>query len=753
MNLNIGYLKPSSSFFRSDKEDPRGISSVLEEITGRSDFMGIGVKDFHVTPLDGLDVLIIPWGLIGNLDLVGEKAGRLKSFVAKGGICWIMHQNTWGWYEPVFPPHLKPVRIKNENVEADAYFPSNRLKYVCPWIVKKSHPLWNMPFFIDEGDFLDWEVDLLGTIRKSAGTHVVYVPKGWDILAGYVDEAVRLEDRGALVLEAKFGKGCYFWTQILPAECAFKKHHGIERETWTKLFHNVFAYFENRKRSKIFEIELKPIPWAVCSNESVRVKIKSQRKIKSVDWEICSPSGKVEKIRNTGALSYKPGEGGTYEVRSRAVASDKATACGRTYFKSSCGLTPFRFVFHTHYNTTYTPINLAMLSAYAKKEGVDAVFLAEGLFYGDEDMFCRIEDAALRLIDNPAVRIFHGEEVHHMHQYNKKEGAVHPECNDTRRHAVSLGCESVYPYSPEFWEWEDVHKIHAQGGLAVAAHPGIQPWWTQPGKADDFEGFEFSGREGPYWDAVLKKGGFPTGMVPCDIDYNYFTFANIIWLDERFSQESVLNGILRGRVCGVTTSGKRGRREDCGLWFDVNGQIPGGVLYAVDSVALRVRAKSPFRFSGLLINRNGNAAYRTIKLDRKSFEIKVKERLPGDLFYRIELKARLKGEEGWFFANPVFVKKVQGPRSGYFYFQNRAERVFDKEKKRYMASLTQVERVRFAGGVWEIIFKEPGEGKLFLGGAHPARIILDGRGIKIKPSKCAGIPFGKGRHAVKIEVV
>lgn len=751
-NLKIGYIMPSSSFYRRDKDLPT-LSSILKTVTGRSNFREIGIKDFLLSSIERLDVLIIPWGLIGNMDMVEKKAERLKSFVEKGGLCWIMHQNTSGWYAPVFPPRLKPIRIENKYEEMDAYFPEGRMKYVCPLILRRSHPLWNYPYFIDETDFLDWNITLLGKKKESASTHVVYVPDSWNILAGYADEATRVSDRAALVFEAGYGKGHYFWTQILPAECAFKKD-GIERHTWEKLFCNALVYLETLKRSMVFEITLEPESWAVCSGDSVEILVKSQKKIKSIRWEIYSPTGKVEQIKRQSFLVYKPSEGGTYEIRAGAVAKDGTLARGRTFVKCTNGLTPFRYVIHTHFSTTYMPIHPAMLSAYARNQGIDAIFAAEGLFYGDKNMFCRLDDETLRLVDSPAVRFFHGEEIHHMHQYNKKEGAICPESDDTRRHAVTLGCESVYPYSPEFWQWKNLKRVHAKSGLVVAAHPGIQTWWMDHGGADDFEGFEFYGREGANWDKMLKSGRHPVGMFAHDIDPNCFNAVNIVWMDRSFSLENLLNGILQGRIVGVTTFGKFSRKGDNHFWFGINGLFPGGILYAADAVTLGVRAKTPFLFTQLCVCKNGDISHKISKINKKTFNLSLTDRLKCNSFYRIELKLKREEEERLFFSNPVFVKKIAGPPSGYFYFQNRAKRLFDKKQKRFVIPVTQVEQAIYTGKEWKVIFNEPGtECEWILGGVRIVKVVVDGNDITYfqKGHERVVISLGTGRHEAIIE--
>jgi hypothetical protein len=187
---------------------------------------------------------------------------------------------------------------------------------------------------------------------------------------------------------------------------------------------------------------------------------------------------------------YTPQNSGTHQIKVIATTEDKIQIVGWGFFKVTKSYTPFRFFTHAHFENSYAPESLGLLYGASRRLGIDGVVLAGGLFYKDKRLYQKIGKKELKLIDNPAVRFFPGEEIHCMHQYTKEEGL--PEDNpDSRRHTSTLGCYNLYPYSTDYWRPENLIKIHKNKGLAIACHPYKDPWWIKPQKGHNFEAVEF----------------------------------------------------------------------------------------------------------------------------------------------------------------------------------------------------------------------------------------------------------------------
>lgn len=713
--------------------------------------------NFSAQDLKGVDLFIFPHWTLGHiLHITKERGEAIKNFVKRGGICWIMSQRQRGDYSFLFPSSLRLIDIENKYTDLDAY-PSGRKPYICPWILKREHSIFNKPNYIDEGDFLFWDLRIDNEIYRVSATHIVYLPDAWQILAGYADQRIKLEDKASLIAEAKYGKGLFFWTQTFSPEITYKKERGFTK----KFLQNILIYFKDFEENKVFKVKMEPEPWSILSGEKIRIKVKPKEKIKSIDLKILTPKGNEENVKG---IEYIPEEGGTYRIRAKITAEDGRFTFAHTFFKVTKGLTPFRFLTHTHFQIDWSPEHLGTLFGACRRLNIDGVVLATGLFYGDEKFYLGAED--IKEIDNPAVRFFIGEEIHCMHNYTLKEGGARQ--FDNRRHATTVGC-ITYPYTREYWHPNNLVKVHKKKGIAIVAHPGSQPWWIEPQNNHTFEAVEFDRTNPKIWDKMLREREFISGVSGVDnLGPNRLFFPaspNIGWFDKPFNLNSIIGAILKGRVTKIATqpiSYSRFDVEDCFsilkkeiakgknniLWFDINNQFSGGTLYATDKVKLNIKAKSSFPIKVLRVVKDGNRNYRKIKINNKTLGYSKVERINENTYYRIEI------DSGGCLSltNPIFIRKVKGPKDSYFYFQNMALFYFNKEKGRFIANLTQLKGIKFYNNIWEISFFDEGEGKIFIGG-KTKEIELDGRKVKYKREKGEmAIHFLKGVHKVRIKV-
>ena len=731
----------------SFKQEYNNLTS-LEQIVRELNLPSVSISSgdiFSAKDLKGTDVFIFPYDVIGKTH--GERTEPVKDFVKEGGICWIMNQRQRGWYSHFLPPELADVELENRYIDLDAS--RTRLKpYISPWILEREHPIYNKPNYIDEGDFVFWKIKVLGDIYETTATHVVFLPSSWDILGGFADQKIKLKDRAALIAEARYGKGLFFWTQVFSPEITWRG-----QKDFTKRFlQNILTYFQDFRKNKVFRVKIKPKPWAILSGEKIKIEIKPKKEVKSVDLEILTPKGKKVK---TKTLDYTPSEGGTYKVKAKIRAKDGRFTYAHTFFKVTKGFTPFRFLTHVHFQTDWTPEHLGTLYGICRRLNIDGVVLAEGYFYWDRKLSLKIK-AQLNRIDNPAVRFFPGEEIHPMHNYTLEEGGTK---EDSRRHVTTVGYMGICPYATKRWDEKDLARIHQNKGIAIVAHPHSQPWWVEPQEGHNFEAIEVDRTNPKIWDKMLKKGKVITGISGFDnlVEHRFFFRSiNTGWFDQPFDLNSLIDTILKGRITKIITFPHQLRANKNYLFFSINNQITGGTVYAVDKVELQVRVRShlPLRF--MRIVKDGNRNYKKIKINAKVINCQFQEEIKRDTYWRIEIDC----PDQYFeyscptFTNPIFVKKIRGPKGSYFYFQNQAPFFFSQEKGRFLANLTQLKRVKFHDNIWEISFFEPGEGKIFIGAEDIKEIELDGRkkAVRRRHKGEIIIPFLEGEHKVRIKL-
>lgn len=168
--------------------------------------------------LDDLDVLVIEQS--GLNDYVENNTAYMHEFVARGGVCWLQHQDHERWTPGFLPDPLATPYLVNRYFNTIS---AQHWSYLMPWPEGAAgHRLFDSPNRIDPASLTYWRIpgDSFGSQRRPGPTRELRttavacaVNTGkWEILGGYRDAAV---DRGALILQARHGQGLFFWSQIL----------------------------------------------------------------------------------------------------------------------------------------------------------------------------------------------------------------------------------------------------------------------------------------------------------------------------------------------------------------------------------------------------------------------------------------------------------------------------------------------------------------------------------------------------------
>ena len=202
--------------------------------------------------LDKYDVVLIEQN--GFNDYIENDEPYIQEWVEKGGIVLFMHQNYERWAPYFLPPELGQTTLVNRYI--DTVFIGRPYKnYMMPWMEEAS--LLNYPEKITPDEMIGWKIKV-NTFRllshrstfddstecvETAALSCFLAGGKWEILGSYMDPGIK---DGALVLQAKQGKGLYFLNQILVPEVL---DEGAERclAFWKKYLRNLMAHFENFK--------------------------------------------------------------------------------------------------------------------------------------------------------------------------------------------------------------------------------------------------------------------------------------------------------------------------------------------------------------------------------------------------------------------------------------------------------------------------------------------------------------------------
>lgn len=693
---------------------------------------------------------IISAGKLTNSDVViidefmPGYAEKIPAFVKAGGMCWITHQKDEGSAKKILPEELSKVEIVEKYKSVNGF----EMEYICPWITQRMHPLWHNPNYMDEGDFVFWDFESENVNYKTAATHILFPQsEKWDIIAGFADYETSLKDKAAMIMSARYGKGLYFWTQIMSPDSSSGKNK-FAIEGWKLLVDNAFNYFENFELE--CPIELAINPWSIRFGEKANIEVVCAKKsmiekVESSSMKFCQDkTGKYQAI-------FRPEKTGTLKFKVDVFFKNGQKTSRYGFVKVSGKNTPFKFFTHTHYGNCYAPEALGTLNGACRKLNIDGVILSGGLFHKDDSKYQAVDEYDVKMADNPLVRFFPGEEIHCMHQYSEKEG-TQDDNPDRRRHASTIGCWNLYPYGNDKWIPENLEKIHEAKGLAVVCHPYMDEWWLSPQNAHNFEAVEFDRCDTSIWDKALSKGDLVTGLSGIDnaagLQWLPLRGANTGWFEEPFTLDGIFKTVLNGKITKFNSYPLPFDAIDSYLWFDVNSVPCGETLYAVDNVNLHIKIKSHLPMQQIYIVKNGKRNYRNIEPNRGDVDIHVNDVIESDGYYRIEAnhdKLYAPYCVGSL-SNPVFIKKIDGPSLGCFFFEDTTEPVFDESKKRWIYPRTILQKSFFENGVWQIKFSISSSITMFSVNWGKS-IELDG--VKINKTKEVQIS-GQGEHTIKI---
>lgn len=740
----------------------------------------MGVKKHSITRCESVkrlnssfDLLILVTLTIAHMEgrvLVGSASIKsIREFVSSGGVCWITQQQINDTNLAWLPSHLDTLRFRYEYVpriysrRKDGEALRNEMRpYICPWILDRTHPLWNKPNHIDESHFLYWKPRVEGEEFHTAATHIIFA-KGWDILAGYSGPEINLKHKAALVMEGRYNKGLYLWTELFSPQVFWRNKESFGKHAWKLLLENLLTYFRDFRHKKVLKAGLVVKPWSVKTGQKVKIKVETDKlpeTIKKVTLQIEQPSGEKEQIdifpssAFSRCYTYIPKTGGIHRLKAKVETGESVYSYASASVRVIDGFTPVRFSIHTHFGNNFQTCSLGTLYGIARKLGIDVIVLASVTTWKGFRQKLMFEE--IKKADSPEVRFFPGQEIHTQLHCGREDGLAFPERWFGRRHAISIGCGWI-DYNPWKWEPSVVKKIHEKKGLAIVAHPEPYDWWTVLQNKDNFEGAEINYSILKLWDKQIKKGGFIglQGTDNADAADIYFRQGyNTGWFDRPVCLTSLIDTILRGRVTKMVSYPEPFHSLENFLWFDINNQPVGGTIYAVDKVVLHIRAKSHLPLREMRVVKSGNRNYKVVRLNSRNIDCSMEETISEDTYYRIELyNDRGYCQSGFNFTNPIFVKKIKGPPESYFYFQNSAPYFFHKGQGKWVANLTRVKNISFRTPVWKVKFYEPGGGKLFVGWKEMNKIEVDGKTVNVDGDKRDDeqiFAFKKGSHQIKL---
>lgn len=630
-----------------------------------------GVPDNHIIVLNKgkptdkinlypLDVLIVSQDIVSHSKILQLNAHAIHDYVKEGGILWIMHQPAFNW-ETTWPP-LSPfanVHLVDKYVDREYTSEIGYKEYVGPWITQKTHPLWNKPNYLDEGNFVFWDVNVDGKSYQTAATSIVVVEKGWHIIARFSDD--KIFDKGALVLETKNGKGLYFWTQIFSPHAVWHKKC-FEKMSWQLFLENILTYFKDFKENRILEVKVSSNPWSLVAGNQVRLTVRTRVKetLSKITAVVKNPDGLQRNIlaakrgKNTYQAKYRPSLQGEYQVKVCIKTKSGKEGTGHTFFKVTRGWTPYRFLTHVH-TLEWSEASPGLIYGACRRLGIDGVILSQ------------VRQRALSpkdilLVDNPRVRFFFGMEFHsyripfqHFLAFNLPKDAI-SKMLDTYKSDV---------YNPAWLKW-----VHDKSGIAVVAHPDDDTFWMD----QNFDGIEFERTERKNWDKKLKEGKFLFGVPTADNQGVQMIKANgvgIVWIkDKPFTLKTLIDACRNGRIVKVGTWPFPLRATKYNyFWFDINGQT-GRIIFSKNSVVkLHIKAKSMTPIDRLKVIRDGNVI-RNIKLDKSAINITIPQRVTTNTYFRVEIHPpedcgwqaphRSGKSQMWrniWFTNPIFIKR------------------------------------------------------------------------------------------------
>ncbi len=736
------------------------VDSEADGCTVRRVLTDLGVASANITevdpsrPLTQFDVLLLADGVVGRVGAIVGGATRIQEFVNNGGICWILSQHHDTWSCQWLPERLKSPKLTHQY--GMRCVGRKAPHYLCPWLVKRHHAVFNHPNHLDESDFSFWTLTVDDNPCFTTAFSALTSVSGWDVLGRYADPDCA---DGALILQSPDGEGLYFWTQIFSPQIVWDQPNERPRRTWEKLLDNVLTYFVSLRRGQVCQIESRPRPWSVLAGEPLVIEatVESPMAIERAVAEVRDPEGKLAEVTldmaGDGRLkgTFTPRKGGQYFARVAVRFHDGAEAHDHFFFKVTNGWTAYRSIAHVHLrdcNGYGTQCAGALFGA-ARHLGYDVIQLAP---LKDEG---RWDEA--RAADDPACRFVPGCELHYRIYERSGERGEH--CFEDVR---AVGIPAFIPYPHRFYEDEArrivgelVERIHAQGGLV---HGNSGAYWAARGLPIDgieidlslgldwgkpqaeyawakgvrpVDMVEVAPRLGPFW--AKRQPIWTVGAIDCHGIITLLTRRcwNVVWLDKPLTIPNYLAALRAGRFaasCKIDT-----------VWLDVAGQPMGGTVYAVDDVPVhyRVDAGQPARDIGAVrwpsktpeLGRLGDLEFhdqrffepdeqayvippespRTIRQvdvfrnervvnsvtpDARRVEDGLSIRVGDDDSYYLYLRVR--SSDGCAYTNPIFVRKVDGPPGAWLWTRGEIARVdCDRQANRWRIQLSHGGNLRF----------------------------------------------------------
>ncbi|MCD6220065.1 metallophosphoesterase [Candidatus Calescamantes bacterium] len=691
---------------------------------GRIRDINLGNKNWN---LDGIDVLVLADGVVKGQDGIWQNTSWIESiqkFVKNGGICWITSQNDKTWSSNWLPDSLQGVRLEHQYGLRCVCRKAPH--YVCPWIIKRHHPVFNYPNYLDERDFSFWAPTVDGVPLFTTALSALTIAQGWDVLARYADPRC---DEGALILQAPEGEGLYFWTQIFSPQIIWNQPNRRYRQTWEKLLENILTYFVSLKRNEIYSIQSEPEPWSVLAGESLTIKtiVESRLKVKQVSAEVHSPDGQVMKLKLTPVKKgvwngkFTPRARGEYFVQITVSFSNGAKGYDHFFFKVTKGWTPYRFVEHIHMRDAdgWGTQDAGALFGGARYLGYDVI------------LSCCIskrvwERSDQYIANNPACLFIPGEELHfRLYERSGKRSKHFGEDIRAINIPYYMKFGKIYEDEADKKVAEYLEQIHSTGGFTDAN----SIFWNRRGLKIDAT-YDF-----PAMYKFWRKGQRIWTIAPIDC-HGIITFItrrkwNIIWLDKPLNISNFMEALKEGRF--VATS-----KIDT-VWIDIGRQPMGGTVYAVDRVPIHfyVDAGEPSKGIGIirwpagppkghpitghlepedkLYYRYNEQAYvippegprkiqevklikngsviKTIRPQTKIVEETIEDYIDGDTFYCVDVHSN----DGWAHTNPIFVKQVQGPSGAWLWTKGEIEKIqYDAQTRRWKIILSKGDDIHFS---------------------------------------------------------
>lgn len=729
--------------------------------------------------LDNTDLLVMSMDVCNVFGaLNGTKTNTVPDFVKNGGICWVLHQEREGWDASWLPECLrKNLRIDIKYLSKMISFRSNGVKspaYVGPWLMERDHQIFHKPYFFDETDFAEWDIKTNGISLKTTAVNAITRHYGWEKIAGYEDVRTPLKD-GALVMQARHGKGMYFWTQMLSPGLVWHMEGSREKETWSKFAKNIFQYFQDFKSGNAISVKTRISPWSVSSGDKavITAEVPLEFKVSKIvlkaglDDGNLLPEIKSDFVQKGSEvfLDYIPEKAGTHRINAVLYDDIGNSVFIDQFLKVTDGITRYRFTTHHHYCNDWATENLGQVYGSAQRWKQDAIFLASGLFYQPEDMFQIIDKDMLQKCDNPRTRIFPGQEIHPHHQYGLDEGNL-DETMDSRHHIATMGCETII-CDANYLEDDIIKRIHEKNGLAIVAHPNpTDPWWTEKMQTHICDGVCMDKGAFKLWDMMLnrEKGVLYPCVRGSDSGPGEWQGgpANTAWLREPMTMQSLMKAAVNGRISFLYPKDRKFETASSYIWFDINQQLMGGTVYAVDNVLLNIKTESHILLKKICVVKDGNRTFKIIDVNDKKIELEIEENVLEDCsYYRIEAFAEGKKPgskdlkphmpEAW--TNPIFVQKVNGPPGAWFYIDKDPGMIFNEKRGRFIPNATKIEKVEYSNGNWMIALDEPEYNGIIKIGKVPQKIKIDGEKTDFKRNedKSCSVSFRPGKHTIEIK--